>query len=245
MNKENLILIADSHIREETADEFFAMLARIRDYGPRGVIFLGDIFELWIALDGYESGIHRRFLEWCAESKKFFEVGFIIGNHEFYLERCYSGAFSWLDLVSHSSDGILFIHGDLINMGDLEYLLLRKFLRCSMTRMLLKWTGKTIGPRVSEKVRTSIKTKNMRHKQKLPERYFERYARNARKESIREIYAGHFHEHLLRNYPDAASLEILPSWAVAGEIVCRTPDGNARCAPWRELLPESGSVRSS
>ena len=97
MNNENYILVADSHLRPGGEDAFFAMLDRIRQYHPAGVIFLGDIFELWIALDGYESDIHFRFLQWCREAKAQFEVGFIVGNHEFYLSHSHSDAFSWID----------------------------------------------------------------------------------------------------------------------------------------------------
>ena len=237
MNNDNLILIADSHIREDSAEEFFAMLDRIREYAPRGVIFLGDIFELWVALDGYESGIHRRFMDWCRESKESFEVGFIVGNHEFYLEKYHPDVFSWIDLTAHTSpDGIRFIHGDLINRADLTYRCLRTLFRNRLTLLLLKMTAGTIGPRVSEKVRTSLKKVNMQHKRVLPENYLARYAVSARAQSVRKVYAGHFHRHEQRDCPDGVPLEILPAWATAGEIVCHAPDGSSRCAPWRELL---------
>jgi len=237
MNKDNLILIADSHIREGSAEEFFAMLARIREYAPRGVVFLGDIFELWVALDGYESGIHRRFLDWCRESKELFEVGFIVGNHEFYLEKYHPDAFSWIDLTAHTSpDGLRFVHGDLINRGDLIYRGLRQFLRNPLTRLLLKLTGRTIGPRVAEKVRTSLKAVNLPYQRKLPVNSLFQYARFVRTQSVRKIYAGHFHRHEQLDHPDGVPLEILPAWATAGEIVCHAADGSSRCAPWRELL---------
>ena len=240
MNSENHILIADCHIREDSADEFFAMLDRIREYRPAGLVFLGDIFELWIALDAYESAIHQRFLAWCAESIKLFEVGFILGNHEFYLMDRYTDAFSWISEVDHTTpDGIRFIHGDLINRADFRYLTLRKLLRNGFTRRLLKITAGTIGPRVSEKVRTSLKPTNLQYKRTLPESYLAQYARFARKESVRRIFAGHFHRHVQLDFPDAVPVEILPAWGTAGEIVLLTPDGKTRCAPWRELLPVS------
>ena len=220
------------------------MLDRIRDCRPAGVVFLGDIFELWIALNGYESSIHQRFLEWCTESKKDFEVGFILGNHEFYLMDRHAGAFSWISEVGHTSpDGIRFIHGDLINRADFRYLTLRKLLRNRFTRWLLKITAGTIGPRVSEKVRKSLKPTNLQYKRTLPESYLLQYAQSARAESVRMIFAGHFHRHVRLDFPDAAPVEILPAWGNAGEIILMTPGGETRCAPWRELLalPETSS----
>ena len=83
MNNGNYILIADSHLQKGEEEPFFDMLEKIRRYQPAGVIFLGDIFELWIALNGYESDIHERFLQWCREAKKHFErVAYLLETHK-------------------------------------------------------------------------------------------------------------------------------------------------------------------
>lgn len=236
MNGNNYILVADSHLREGAAEEFFDMLAAIRRYNPDGVIFLGDIFELWVAFGGYESSMHARFLDWCREAKKHFEVGFILGNHEFYVMESHGEAFTWITEESHITSGLLCLHGDLINRADKRYLLLRKVLRSRVIRFLLKITSRTVGPAVSDRVRRSLKTTNQRFKRQLPMAELERYARAAAPDGLRRIFAGHFHQHAVLEFPDAAPLEILPSWEVGGEIVCMSADGESRCAPWRELL---------
>ena len=140
MDSGDYILIADCHIRahSDAEGDFFEMLDRIDAVNPKGVIFLGDIFELWIALKGYESFGHAQFVEWCSEHKKRFEIGFIEGNHEFYVSETHRDAFSWIDDVSHTLDnGVQFIHGDLINRDDRRYLLLRRLIRNPFTRFLL------------------------------------------------------------------------------------------------------------
>ena len=58
-----MFIISDSHIDADSAPRFFAMLDRLESR-PEAVIFLGDIFELWIALPGYEEAHHQRFLDW-------------------------------------------------------------------------------------------------------------------------------------------------------------------------------------
>lgn len=237
MNSENYILIADSHIREDTAEDFFAMLDRIRSYGPGSVVFLGDIFELWIALDGYETGIHRRFLDWCREAGKHFEVGFIVGNHEFYVTERYRDCFSWISEDSHTSaDGIRFLHGDLINRSDTGYLLLRTVLRSRLTRFVLKILSGTIGPRISEHVRTALKPTNQQHKRQLPMRYLEEYSRLAAADRVKQIFAGHFHRYEQLDFPGGVPVTILPAWSASGEILCLMPDHQICCRPWRELL---------
>ena len=236
MNGNNYILVADSHLREDAAEDFFAMLAAIRQYEPAGVIFLGDIFELWIAFDGYESSIHTRFLDWCREAKAHFEVGFILGNHEFYVMEPHGEAFTWITERSRLTSGLLCLHGDLINRADKRYLLLRKVLRSRLIRFLLRITARTIGPAVSDRVRRSLKTTNRRFKRELPAAELENFARAVSSDQVRRIYVGHFHQHAVLDFPDAAPMEILPSWEVGGEIVCMTPEGESLCAPWRELL---------
>ena len=61
----NFIIVADSHIDNNNASAFFAMLAEVAksDYD---IIFLGDIFELWLGLNRYEEEMHKDFLSWEA-----------------------------------------------------------------------------------------------------------------------------------------------------------------------------------
>ena len=57
-----MILIADAHTGKANVGAFFEMLEAIADTGET-VVFLGDIFDLWIGLPRYETDQHRRFLE--------------------------------------------------------------------------------------------------------------------------------------------------------------------------------------
>ena len=236
-NNETYILIADSHLREGSEQNFFAMLDRIREYPPKGVVFLGDIFELWIALDGYESDLHRRFLEWCREAKQHFEVGFIIGNHEFYVCERYADAFTWISLTGHTTaEGFRFIHGDLINRADHAYLLLRILLRNALTRFLLKITAKKIGPKVADYVLVSLKPINRRHKRQLPMPYLEKNSRKAAGDKQSLVFAGHFHQYADLDFDGGIKTVILPAWFTAEEIALLGTDGHYECAPWRKLL---------
>lgn len=242
MNSDNYIFVADSHVRENMTDDFFAMLDRIRQYRPAGVIFLGDIFELWIALKGYESDMHFRFLDWCRESKKLFEVGFITGNHEFYVLRNHADAFSWITETEHTlKDGIRLMHGDLVNRADKWYLVLRKFLRHPVVRFLLKLTSGNIGPKIANFVLVSLKKVNLQYKCSLPMPYLEKYSRDAVSENIRYIYAGHFHHYNKLSFSGGVPIEILPTWNTAGEIGLLKPGLKSECRPWKDLLPAVGS----
>ena len=239
MDSGDYILIADCHIRahSDAEGDFFEMLDRIDAVNPKGVIFLGDIFELWIALKGYESFGHAQFVEWCSEHKKRLEIGFIEGNHEFYVSETHRDAFSWADDASYTLDsGVQFIHGDLINRDDRRYLLLRRLIRNPFTRFLLRLTARNIGPRVADKVRMSLKNTNLRYKRLLPMPHLENYSRNAGQGQIKRVFAGHFHRRETLSVPGGVPTEILPAWERDGEIVMLDGQLRSRCGFWKELL---------
>ena len=82
------IVIADAHVDESSAEAFFNLLGRIEASGVR-VIFLGDVFELWIAIPRYEQTMHRRFLDWSRRQRE--KPILIEGNHEFFVNQRYGG----------------------------------------------------------------------------------------------------------------------------------------------------------
>ena len=64
-----MILIADTHAGNEgDVDEFFQMLHAL-EKTDEPIVFLGDIFDLWIGIKRYEDDEHRRFINWCTEQK--------------------------------------------------------------------------------------------------------------------------------------------------------------------------------
>ena len=66
-----IIIIADAHVNEAQGNhyQFFDMLTAL-EACDHDLIFLGDIFDLWIALPRYESRIHHRFLNWSVKNRK-------------------------------------------------------------------------------------------------------------------------------------------------------------------------------
>ena len=97
-----IIFIADAHLVDaaDSSDGFFEFLKKIGE-SEYQIVFLGDIFELWIAFDAYEEPIHRRFLEWCRTEKERRMVGFLEGNHEFYVAWRHGDAFTWAAESTH------------------------------------------------------------------------------------------------------------------------------------------------
>ncbi len=215
--EEKLILIADSHIRSgEIRDAFFCLLEKIHSM-PENVsaVFLGDIFDLWIALPGYESEDQRRFLRWCEQEKERRNVIFLEGNHEFFVAGTRKQYFSAVSGKEILRNGIRLIHGDMINKADWKYRLLRFGIRNSFTRLLLRLTAfRNFGPDICWKIRHGLKHTNQAHKKFFPEAHALEYMKT---HPEKKIIAGHFHEGKRLDIP-GKTMYILPSFASGTEI---------------------------
>ena len=143
-----MIIVADAHVSKDLNNHtaFFEMLEFFEN-SHHDLVFLGDIFELWVALPDYENDIHYKFIEWCHVQQKYRIIGFVEGNHEYYLASEKAQAFSWCssDAWCRHESGTLFVHGDRINHHDRFHLAFIKLLKNRMTKFLLN--SLTFGPR--------------------------------------------------------------------------------------------------
>ena len=228
------ILIADSHLEggTEKAESFFRMLDLLAARKPAGIIFLGDIFELWIALDGYEIPEQKRFTDWCRAHLNEMEIGFIEGNHEFFVSATRADAFSWITDRYHDLHGTLrLMHGDTVNRRDWKYLLLRRAIRNGFTKFLLNLFARTIGPAVADRIRLLLKTSNMAHKKFLPREDLEICAGRCAAQGIVSLTAGHFHAWDQFHPPAGAFVTILPAWDNEKSIALLDRTGNVTLLP--------------
>ena len=216
------LMIADAHLTcREPEDEFFRMLDGVsRLPVDIGIIFLGDIFDLWIALRGYENDEHRRFLEWCRREKTRRQIVFLEGNHEFFVAKTYPDAFSYSSEDSYEDGALQWLHGDRINKKDYTYTLLRFILRHVLTRWFLWCIGPTFGPTFAHYVRARLRTTNQAHKQFFPEPIALKFLSSFPPDSV--VFVGHFHDRLTKT-ADGRTLEVLPAYADASELVFYDP----------------------
>ena len=210
------LMIADAHLTcREPEDGFFRMLDDIsRLPGDIGIVFLGDIFHLWIALRGYENEEHLRFLEWCRREKAKRQVIFLEGNHELFVARNYQDAFSYCG-DSYQDGNLLWVHGDRINRKDHSYAVLRFILRNRLMRWILWGIGPSFGPALAHHVLDRLRTMNKAHKVSFPETCALEYLSSCPSGSI--VFSGHFHDRLTKT-TDGRILEVLPAYANAAEL---------------------------
>ena len=217
------LIIADAHLTcREPEDEFFRMLDGVSHLpGDIGIIFLGDIFDLWIALRGYENDDNRRFLDWCRKEKTKRQVVFLEGNHEFYVAETYPDAFSFCSGDTYQDGPLQWMHGDRINKQDHAYTLLRLLLRNRLTRWFLRLIGPTFGPAFAHYVRERLRYTNQANKHFFPESHALKLLASSPPDSI--LFAGHFHDRLTKTAV-GRRLEVLPAYAVGDELAYYDPD---------------------
>lgn len=233
-----MILITDAHVGESqgNAAEFFEMLARLETDG-RDLVFLGDIFDLWIALPRYESLIHKEFCEWCRRQKPHRRIGFMEGNHEFFVARERAEVFSWCtDAPWRQADGgLLFVHGDLINRRDFNHRVFRKLAKSPLTRCFLRHAPR--GPAVADAIKRRLRHANRKFRSGLPEGEIRRFAEGRLSADVHTILVGHFHTRHGYRGARGGSLHLLPDWHSSRTVGLLDPAaGSLAHVHWRELV---------
>ena len=234
-----LVIIADAHISRPKGNSgaFFEMLAALGQ-GAGDVVFLGDIFDLWIALPRYEDALHGRFLSWCQQQKTRRRVGFIEGNHEFFILRGHVDAFTWCTHQAWRQDaeGNLFCHGDRINRLDRSYLAFRKLIKNPIARTLID--GLPWGPHLVHRVKEGMKGTNQAFRKSLPHEQLRQFAEDRFREGAVRIFLGHFHQAYHYEGARGGDLYTLPDWYSEGWISVLPSDrSDLRQGPWQDLIP--------
>ena len=233
----HMIIITDAHVSKANGNHatFFEMLEYFKGI-QQDIVFLGDIFDLWMALPGYENHIHHQFVAWCREQKRQRTIGFLEGNHEFYLAAVKSEAFSWCsaDAWYRDDTGSLFVHGDQVNRRDRSYLVFRQLIRNRLTRRILCHLPG--GPRLAETVRRRLKQTNHQFKIHFPRVEIEAFADARFAEGADPIFMGHFHREYIYRNPDSKALYILPDWYSTQKVTVFDPKAReAVFLDWKEI----------
>ena len=233
-----MIIITDAHISRAAGNHatFFRMLESLED-NQQDLIFLGDIFDLWVALPRYENEDHHRFLAWCREQKANRTIGFLEGNHEFYLTRYRSTDFTWCsaDVWRRKNTGTLFVHGDQVNYRDRNYLYFRKIAKSTLGRLFLH--ALPFGPRFADSIKLGLKNTNMEFRKFLPREEIESYANARFAEGIDTIFVGHFHREYTYQNADSKSLYVLPDWFSTEKVTVYDQKlQTATSLHWRKII---------
>ena len=239
-----MILVTDAHVSlaNRNHEEFFEMLDHLATLSE-DVVFLGDIFDLWIGLPGYQDGIHAHFLAWCREQKAVRMVGLVEGNHEFFVAERHGGNFSWCEKAERQvAEGrVLCVHGDLINRHDLNYLRFRKVSKSAIVKTLVRFLPG--GRWLVQRLKKDLKKTNKAFRISLPRDEVDRFAAERLVGDVERIFVGHFHQEYSVSPRPGTALHILPDWFATRKVAHYDPRrGSLTCVPWRQLtMLESGT----
>ena len=215
--------------------EYYKMLDVIKKTG-HDLVFLGDIFDLWIALPGYEEDIHLKFIAWCLEQKDSRVIGFIEGNHEYYLASQRAQAFTWCsnDAWWLDDTGTLYVHGDQINRKDKQYLAFKKKKKNRFSKLILRHLP--LGPKMMQSIKTGLKRTNKEFRLQIPRNELTFFANDRFAEGIDTIFVGHFHQEYRHCNEESKELYVLPDWLGTQKITLyqKSPK-KISTMHWREL----------
>jgi UDP-2,3-diacylglucosamine pyrophosphatase LpxH len=232
-----MIIIVDAHISEARSNfaSFYKMLELLGD-SAQDIVFLGDIFDLWLALPRYETDIHRQFLAWCRNQKNHRSIGFIEGNHEFFLAEERHENFTWCSPGPWTLDsrGNLFVHGDLINHSDKRYLLLRKLTKNRITKFIFRRLP--FGPRIAPMFKRKFEKTNATFRKYLPEDKIKEFAETQFTNGVQTIFMGHFHQDYYYRNSESRELYVLPDWHSTHKVTLYEPDSSKITSiHWKQL----------
>jgi UDP-2,3-diacylglucosamine hydrolase len=219
----DVILVADSHLRAEDPDlALFLRLLRQVAAPPAQVYLLGDIFDLWIARQGFELPFHRAVVEEIEALRGAgAHISYVQGNRDYFVrERYAAGPFVAVAddalVIEQAGLRIHLAHGDLVNLDDRQYQRWRRFSRSRAVGAAFGALPSGAGLRLSLYLERKFRTTNARYRRGFPEAQAEKYARSAFREGAQIVVLGHFHEARSEEYPaDGAPggrLFVLPGW---------------------------------
>jgi len=233
----SMIIISDAHVNEKTGNHlpFFDMLSAFESC-DHDLIFMGDIFDLWIALPRYEKEIHRRFLTWCKSQKERRTIGYIEGNHEYFLADERKQFFSWCtaDAFRQDENGNVFCHGDQVNCRDRNYLRFRGLAKSGISKQILRLLPP--GPRFVEYLKTRMKQTNLDFRQHFPKQAVEAFAEQRFAAGGRTVFIGHFHQPYRYHGSKGGALHTVQGWLGSGMVTLFDKErGSVIHKNWQEL----------
>lgn len=233
-----MIIVTDAHISKARGNHtaFFTMLEAI-ERSEHDLIFLGDIFDLWIALPRYEKDIHINFIAWCREQKNRRTIGFLEGNHEFFLASQRAEAFTWCsnDAWWQDDAATLLVHGDQVNRKDRKYLAFKKLSKNYMTKLILR--GLPFGPEITNSIKRGLKKRNNKFHIQIPWNEVKFFADNQFAAGVDTIFMGHFHREYCYRKQESKKMYVLPDWLSTQKVTFYQKNPiKISTGHWRELL---------
>ena len=184
----------------------------------------------------YEDEIHTKFIDWCRKQKHIRIIGYLEGNHEFYLASERAQAFAWCSGEGwyRADAGLLLVHGDQINRKDRGYLLFNKLIKNNLIKYILRYLP--YGPDIASSVKQRLKKTNKKFRIQIPWHEIRLFAADRFAEGVETILVGHFHQESSLPNHESKNLYILPDWLSTQKVtVYEKTSQKLSMMHWKEL----------
>lgn len=209
------LILSDVHLKpgannKSLRREFEDFLSQLKDFTPRRIFCLGDIFDFWFEYK------HVMFSDYFEILSAFYELHrknvqlfFLGGNHDFWVgDTLQKIGFTILkngEIVDFDGLPVMLIHGDGLNKSDIGYRIFKKIARNPVLIRLFRcihpdW-AMGIAQMLSRGSRTWQKNKKPHHKKEI-ESIKQWAIQQLQKETCYAIVAGHCH------YPEMSSIVV-------------------------------------
>lgn len=231
-----LYLVADAHLGAAQARpaDFLAMLAGLEQ--ARMVVFLGDLFQVWLALPRFWDADTRAVLEgFAALRARGVPLVFVMGNREYFLPGDPAEAARRglpFDHIVHEACMVRWgdrrytlTHGDVVNRRDTRYLRWRHISRSRAFEAGFRALPGPVARGLSRYLERTLARTNREVKVTYPRDELEAFAQ-AMLVDVDGCFIGHFHRDEVVDVPgEAGSLRIVPDWYSRKTVVRLHRDG--------------------
>ncbi len=197
----SIAVIADAHLGGPggTADAFIEQLEELPASGCRRLIFLGDIFHVWIGSHKFATPEIRRVTPALRRLREQgIRLDYIEGNRDFFLaDSPYAEIFDHIGTeLAFELGGVryLAVHGDGLNDRDRQYLFWRWLSKSAVARSLILHLPSALARHMVHKAEHQLAKTNFKHKTRIPEEAILRFATRRLGVDCDVVFLGHFHE---------------------------------------------------
>ena len=221
-------LIADSHLGDQRspAEAFLAMLERLPDASL--VVFMGDLFKVWLALPKFWDAQARALLAGFERLRASgVPIWFVVGNREYFLPKNLETAARRglpFDQIVHEAAVMEWAgrrygltHGDLVNREDSQYLKWRRLSRGWPMEAAFRALPGAVARRIASGLERSLSNTNQQIKISYPLHELQAFAAEAM-DGLDGYFIGHFHRDEEIRPPGSVEgdggpvLRIAPDW---------------------------------
>jgi UDP-2,3-diacylglucosamine hydrolase len=219
----HVYVIADAHLGDARAEpqEFLAMLGRLPE--ARMIVFLGDLFKVWLAPPKFWNAPVRGIMAGFARLRATgVPIVFVVGNREFLLPMDQATAarmelpFDWIVhgmcVLHWAGRRYGLTHGDLVNRRDWKYLHWRRWSRGRLVSALFRSMPAPLACALAARLEATLARTNMAIKIHYPANEVRAFA-EALTPGLDGMLIGHFHrDETLPGVPGRGFLRIVPDW---------------------------------